>query len=183
MELFLGRRFEEDIMAIYWSEYTQGTVHQMSYDANNGQIPSSINRRDIEDIEKGLVDAFSPAAEVYFRNNGRNIKIRTIGKIVKAYAFTWNNMINGQPGPKVSISTDFLMAFFMVQKKQKKIKNCVTFRHIFQATLVQTDNGLWFLQIYYGPLARGQVKSTHYEEGQKCRHAEVKCFLLFYLVR
>ena len=45
---------------------------------------------------------------------------------------------------------------------------------MFQATLVQTEDDLWFLQVYYNPLGSdGQVRSDRYESGQRCRDAQV----------
>ena len=104
-ELALKDRFLEDIMAIFWSKYTSGTVFYMSYDADTSVPgnPSDISRASISAIERGLKDAFSLEAQAYFANRGVNIKTREIRKIKKAYSFTWSDMINGQPGQQVSM--------------------------------------------------------------------------------
>lgn len=97
--------FKEDIMAIYWTQYTGGNVRAMAYDAalyNDGKIRESINKKYIKKIENGLIDAFSSLAREYFDDKtGKNVIMRTIQPITRAYAFTWDDMINGQPGQTV----------------------------------------------------------------------------------
>ena len=95
-ELAFKDRFEEDIMAIFWSEYTSGTVFRMSY-------PGSISEDSIKAIKQGLKVAFSYDAKAHFANRGIDIKRREIKEIKTAHSFTWVDMINGQPGAQVSM--------------------------------------------------------------------------------
>jgi len=104
-DLAIGEdRLRENIMAIYWSKFTTGTVHAMAYDAElyDENIGESIHRKFIGDIEDGLREAFSQAAMDFYATREVSVTRRTIGKIRRAYAFTWNDMINGQPGQQVN---------------------------------------------------------------------------------